>query len=192
MVFNDVKSISLNEVEFETTSSYGTISGETDSSLASLDEKVVEAVVGNIDETWRIFVALADLLVGIPSSSSSIGVVAAEVSLFTVGNDLDVVPSAVRSELKGESIGTDEEAGNSSDVDLPSALSIVGVGARPAVSDWRRECLELGDSATTVGECRGLSGVVAVGTVVRHGSVVRGVRGRSAGNQGEELKCKLV
>ena len=135
MVFDDVKSVSFFKLEFETRPSDGMISAETDSSLTSLDKNLVESVVRNVNEARRVFAVLGDLLVGIPSSSSSIGVVAAEVSLFTVGNDLHVIPSAVRSILKGESIGADEEAWNSSDVDGPGAVSIVRVGT--VISFWR-------------------------------------------------------
>ena len=116
----------------------------------------------------------------------------AEVSLFTVGNDLEVIPYAAIMFLNVESIGFDKKAGNSSDIDGPDAISSVGI---VVITRWVRKCLKLSDDSAAIRMNRFTVSSVycSRSRIVRRrspGRVILGgvVRSRRAGNQGKKLK----
>ena len=150
MVFDNVKSVGFNKLESKAIASYGIISRETDSSLTSLDENVLESIFTPVWLVGTTHLSVFFVFL-VRFSSPSTKVVAAKVFLLAVRKDLDIIVSAPIGSFDTETGGSDEEARNPSDVDGPGALSIVGVSVG---SDGRRKCCEFSDVSAAIRERR--------------------------------------
>ena len=132
------------------------------------DENVGESVV-----VYFVEGEFGVLVVAFGGSPSSDVVVAAEVTVFAVGSQLDVVKAAVAVVLDSEGRRSDVEADDVvAELDVPDAVLIVVVIA--TVEAGREDRLVACDSSTAF--------------PVKHGSARRARRGVARGGGGDENK----
>ena len=138
MVLDDVKSIRLDEFKLEASAINGVVAVEMNSSFSSEDELGLESTIRSVRKVRSelVIFIFVDLFVFFSSSSS--GVVAAEVLVDSVRSEPEEVPSAIGSGFEGEALCLDEKAGNSADINVPRASSIAGVVGGEV---WGGKCL---------------------------------------------------